>query len=311
MRHARDRVDGVLLLDKPGGASSNAVLQRAKRLLNAAKAGHTGTLDPLASGLLPICFGEATKFAQALLDSRKEYLATMRFGVATTTGDADGEVTGRASATVHTEDLMRALRSFVGVLQQVPPAYSALKFRGRNHYEYARSGIDVPRPARTIRIDTLELVEHRDDHAVLRVGCSKGTYIRTLVEDIASSLGTLAHVAGLRRLATGSFRIEQARSLDEFEGVAVDARRRLLLPIDAPLSELPELVLADRDAQALRHGREVRSSPGLSGRLRAYDARSEFVGLVEAANGLVRAARLVAHAEPRPVPAPAGFAVES
>lgn len=290
------RVDGVLLLDKPSGASSNAVLQRARRLFGAAKAGHTGTLDPLASGLLPVCFGEATKFAQALLDSRKEYLATVRFGVATTTADADGEVIGEAPVAFGDEDLARALASFVGISQQVPPAYSALKFRGRNHYEYARAGIEVPRAPRSIHVDGLELVERSADCAVLRVSCGKGTYVRTLVEDIAKSLGTLGHLTALRRIATGSFHIEDARTLEAIEALPAPERPSLLLPIDAPVSDLPALVLDREAAQAIRHGREVAYPASVSGRLRAYGPEHGFVGLVDAAEGVLRAARLVAFA---------------
>lgn len=292
----KSRVDGVLLLDKPPGVSSNAVLQRAKRLFDAAKAGHTGTLDPLASGLLPVCFGEATKFAQALLDSRKEYLATVRFGLATSTGDADGEVIGEAPAQFETQDLAQALTAFIGVSQQVPPAYSALKFRGRNHYEYARAGIEVPRPPRPVHVDRLDLVERSGDRAVLRVGCGKGTYVRTLVEDVAKSLGTLGHLTALRRLATGSFHIEQAHALPEIEAMSPDHRRTLLLPIDAPVADLPALTLDPDAAQAIRHGREVSHATAVSGRLRAYAPEHQFIGLVDASDGVLRAARLVAFA---------------
>ena len=294
MRRERDRVDGVLLLDKPSGASSNAVLQRAKRLFNAAKAGHTGTLDPLASGLLPLCFGEATKFAQALLDSRKEYVATVRFGIGTTTGDAEGEIIGEASVSFDTDQLSATLASFMGASQQVPPAYSALKFRGRSHYEYARAGIEVPRAPRSIFIDCLDLLEHAQDCAVLRVGCSKGTYVRTLAEDIAKALGTFGHLTALCRTASGPFRLDHAHRLDDIESMDSAERRDLLLPVDAALMDLPSIELSPDDSLALVQGRAVSLASATAGGVRAYDAAGAFLGVAEIAAGVLRAVRLVA-----------------
>jgi len=294
VRRERDRVDGVLLLDKPSGASSNAVLQRAKRTFNAAKAGHTGTLDPLASGLLPLCFGEATKFAQALLDSRKEYVATVRFGIGTTTGDAEGEIIGEASVSFDTDQLSATLASFMGASQQVPPAYSALKFRGRSHYEYARAGIEVPRAPRSIFIDRLDLLEHARDCAVLRVGCSKGTYVRTLAEDIAKALGTFGHLTALCRTASGPFRLDHAHRLDDIETMDSAERRALLLPVDAALIDLPCIELSHDDSLALVQGRAVSLASASAGGVRAYDAAGVFLGVGEIAAGVLRAVRLVA-----------------
>ena len=294
MRRERDRVDGVLLLDKPSGASSNAVLQRTKRLFNAAKAGHTGTLDPLASGLLPICFGEATKFAQALLDARKEYVATVRFGIGTTTGDAEGEIVGGAAVSFDTDLLTATLGSLLGASQQVPPAYSALKFRGRSHYEYARAGVEVPRAPRSIFVDRLDLLEHTDHCAVLRVGCSKGTYVRTLVEDIAKALGTLGHLTALRRTATGPFRLDHAHRLEKLETMDPAERRDLLLPVDAALMDLPCIDLSEDDSLALVQGRAVSLATTTAGGVRAYDPAGAFLGVAEAAAGVLRAVRLVA-----------------
>ena len=182
-RPPRRRVDGVLLLDKPAGLSSNAALQRAKRAFAAHKAGHTGTLDPLATGLLPLCFGDATKFAQAVLDAPKEYVATVRFGAATTTGDAEGETVRTCDVAFARAELASALARFVGPLVQTPPAFAALKFQGRNYYEYARAGIDIPRVPRAIEIGAIELIDWSAPLAVLRVACSKGTYMRVLAED--------------------------------------------------------------------------------------------------------------------------------
>jgi tRNA pseudouridine55 synthase len=293
------RVDGVLLLDKPSGASSNAVLQRARRLFAAEKAGHTGTLDPLASGLLPVCFGEATKFAQGLLEAPKRYTATIRFGFATTTGDAEGEVVARGPEAVDAAALRAALDRFVGARAQVPPRHSALKHEGRAHYEYAREGIDVPREARVIEILALRLVALDAPLAVVDVACSKGTYVRVLAEDIGAALGTRAHLAALRRTGTGGFDVRDAATLDVIEALEPAARDRLLLPVDAPLAALPRVNLDEATAYALRMGRRP-SSGAPEGRYRAYAADGAFVGLVEAAEGALRSIRLLRAVDPPP-----------
>ncbi|MEP6656910.1 MAG: tRNA pseudouridine(55) synthase TruB [Betaproteobacteria bacterium] len=286
-------MDGVLLLDKPRGLSSNAALQHARRLLNAAKAGHTGTLDPMASGLLPLCFGEATKFAQALLDARKEYVAGIRFGTSTTTGDAEGEVLAEAPVTFDRGALQLALQRFIGASRQVPPRHAALKHQGRKYYEYARQGIEIPRPARDIVIDDLELVDFGASEAVILIRCSKGTYVRALAEDLAHSLGTVGHLAALRRTATGPFRIEQAITLDDLEGRDAGARLAPLLPIDAPLCAMSRIVIDGEAAHALVEGRSAASPAGAAGRLRAYGPLGRFMGIVEAAGGVLRPVRLV------------------
>jgi tRNA pseudouridine55 synthase len=292
VRAPRRRVDGVLLLDKPAGLSSNVALQRAKRLYAAEKAGHTGTLDPLATGLLPLCFGEATKFAQALLDAPKEYVATVHFGVATATGDTEGEVVRKAEAAFTRAELEAALGRFVGTIEQIPPAYSALKFEGRAHYEYARKGIDVPRAARPVEIAAVEVLEWSPPQAVIRVACSKGTYIRVLAEDIAGALGTCGHLSALRRTATGPFTIEGAVTLEALEAMERDERDSRLLPPDAPLSPLPRLDVDLATEQALRTGRIGRSPAAASGRYRCYGPRDRFVGLVEASGQALRPVRL-------------------
>ena len=291
-RPPRRRVDGVLLLDKPGGLSSNAALQRAKRAFAAAKAGHTGTLDPLATGLLPLCFGDATKFAQAVLDAPKEYVATVRFGAATTTGDAEGETVRTCAVAFSRPELASALVRFVGPLLQTPPAFAALKFQGRNYYEYARAGIDIPRAPRAIEIGAIELLEWSPPQAMLRVACSKGTYLRVLAEDIAVAVGSCAHLVALRRTVSGPFGLAAAVTLEALEAMDDGARDALLLPSDAPLSGLPRLDVDAATERDLAAGRLGRSSPAMSGKCRCYGPQGRFLGVVEASAGALRSVRL-------------------
>ena len=288
----RRRVDGVLLLDKPRGISSNAALQRAKRLLNAEKAGHTGTLDPLATGLLPLCFGEATKFAHALLDARKEYLATVAFGVATDTGDAEGATLRTCDVSFSPDALAAVLPRFVGTIAQTPPRFAALKLRGRSYYEYAREGIEIPRAAREVRIDAIELLGWEPPHARLRIACGKGTYIRALAEDIAAALGSCANLAALRRTAAGPFALEHAVTLDALEAMPLPERDGRLLPADAPLSGIERLDVDAATALALVQGRAGNAPAESRGRYRCYGPAGRFVGLVESTNGELRALRL-------------------
>lgn len=210
MKIVRHRVDGVLLLDKPVGLSSNAALQKAKWLLAALKAGHTGTLDPFADGLLPLCFGEATKFSAFLLDSDKRYRATMRLGITTTTGDPEGEVLTERPVEVRCDEMTAVLPRFLGEIAQVPPMHSALKHQGRPLYEYARAGIEIDRPPRQVRIAALDLLECVPPRVVFDVQCSAGTYVRTLAQDIGAALGCGAHLTGLTRTAAGGFDLAQA-----------------------------------------------------------------------------------------------------
>ena len=291
-RPALRRVDGVLLLDKPAGLSSNVALQRAKRFFAAEKAGHTGTLDPLATGLLPICFGEATKFAQALLDSPKEYVATVRFGVATTTGDAEGEPLRSCEATFSRAEFAAVLSRFVGTIEQTPPAYAALKYQGRKYYEYARAGVDIPRAPRQIEITAIELVEWTPPLAVLRVACGKGTYIRVLAEDLAAAVGSCAHLAALRRTAAGPFTLPGAVTLEALEAMDGMARDSLLLPADAPLVGIARLDVDVPTARAIVEGRVEEAPPGTSGRYRCYGPQGRFLGLVESVGGALVALRL-------------------
>jgi len=294
-RRIRRRVDGVLLLDKPSGLSSNAALQRAKRAFDAAKAGHTGTLDPLASGLLPLCFGEATKFAQFLLDATKCYTATVRFGVTTTTGDAEGEVLEMRPVALVRSDVESVLPDFTGLLAQIPPAYSALKFEGRKHYEYARAGIAVPRPPREIEILDLSLIAWNSPDAVFDVACSKGTYIRTLAEDIGRALGCGAHLTGLRRTATGGFGIADAVALEHLEAMSAADRDATLLPAATLLRDLHTLQLAASEAARFRQGGAVQAPDLPDGACAAFTG-GNLLGVADVLAGLAQPRRVVAAA---------------
>jgi len=293
---ARRRVDGVLLLDKPVGLSSNAVLQRAKRLFNAEKAGHTGTLDPMASGLLPLCFGEATKFARFLLDADKCYRAHVRFGITTTTQDAEGDVVIAQPVALDPTQIEAALPAFTGELRQTPPAHSALKFQGRNYYEYARKGIEIPRSPREVEVKMLTLIDWSSPIATLDVVCSKGTYIRTLAADLGAALGCGAHLAGLRRTATGGFGVDEAISLDGLAGIDEEARDALLRPVDCLLDALPRLDVAGDDAIRLRHGRSIDAPARTFERFRAYGPDGDLVGVLARIDDVLVPDRLVRHA---------------
>lgn len=296
---ARRRLDGVLLLDKSLGLSSNHALQAARRLYSAEKAGHTGTLDPLATGLLPLCFGEATKFSGELLNADKRYLATVQLGVTTETADAEGAVLERRPVSVNREQIELALAAFVGQIEQVPPMYSALKRDGKPLYEYARAGIEVERVARQVSIHQLYLVNRDDGLADGRfdfeVRCSKGTYVRTLAADIGERLGCGAHLAALRRTGIGTLDIAQAHTLAVLEALPVEARDALLLPPDALLAGLAEARLDAADSARLRHGQAVRWSAEEGMRLRVYDSEQHFIGVCrQVADGWLQPLRLVA-----------------
>jgi len=290
---SKRRIDGVLLLDKPRGLSSNAALQRAKGLYRAQKAGHTGTLDPLATGLLPICFGDATKFAHALLDADKTYTALLRLGVATTTGDAEGEVVATRPVTASRQELEALLQKFVGRIAQVPPRHSALKRDGRKYYEYARAGVEIARHAREVEIRELELLSWRSPDLELRVRCGKGTYIRVLAEDIGAALGCGAHLTGLSRTGSGGFALAEAITLDDLQQRPEAARDAALLPVDALVAGLTRLDLEDNDAIRLAQGQAVARAGLADGVVRVYTAGG-FVGVASVAGGVVRARRLVA-----------------
>ncbi|HUW29815.1 MAG TPA: tRNA pseudouridine(55) synthase TruB [Sulfuriferula sp.] len=295
-KRTKRAVNGVLLLDKPVGITSNAALQIVKRLFQAEKAGHTGTLDPFANGLLPLCLGEATKFAQYLLDADKVYRAVMQLGVTTTTGDPEGEVLDTRPVNVTAADLNAAIARFVGAIEQTPPMYSALKHQGKPLYEYARAGIEIERKSRRIHIRAIELSAFDGSQATLEVHCSAGTYIRTLAEDIGQVLGCGAHLTALTRTASGGFQLHQAASLATLENSDMAARDRLLLPVDGLVAYLPRIELNDAESAALLKGQRQTLAAGtqLGGLVRAYDGQQRFLGLVELqANGLVIARRLM------------------
>jgi tRNA pseudouridine55 synthase len=298
----RETVDGVLLLDKPAGMTSNAALQAVKRLYGARKAGHTGTLDPMASGLLPICFGEATKFAGVLLDAHKTYAAELCLGVTTTTGDAEGEIVERRSVAVAEDRLREVMAGFVGDYDQLPPAYSALKHRGRPLYEYARAGLEAPRVARRVQVLALAFHEMTGDRVRFTVTCSKGTYVRSLAEDIGGRLGCGAHLTALRRLASGAFRLSDAVSLGEVVEAPVEWRRTRLLPADEPLAGLPETIFGPEEAQRVRQGQRAIAPSGTpAGLVRIYSSRRRFLGLGEVTpDGFLAPLRLIAEGAPGP-----------
>lgn len=276
------RVDGVLLLNKPVGMTSNTALQKAKRLYQATKAGHTGTLDPFASGLLPICLGEATKFSQAMLDADKVYRATVRLGVRTATGDPEGKVLATRPVRVGEADVRRILPRFTGEFLQTPPMHSALKVAGRPLYEYARQGVELQRSPRPVRVHRLELVDFQGDVFTLLVESGKGLYVRTLAEDLGEALGCGAHLQALVRLGVGPFRLEQAIGLEELEQMDTQMRDGRLLPVDALLMGLPRLDLDPESAWQLGHGQAIwRAGLRVGDRLRAYGPDGRLIGLVE------------------------------
>ena len=270
----RDLVDGVLLLDKPVGLSSNDALMKVKRIVNAKKAGHTGTLDPFATGLLPLCFGEATKFSQDLLEADKTYLAEVRLGVTTTTGDTEGEVVETRPVEVTPEQIEAALAQLRGPIMQVPPMYSALKRDGKALYEYAREGITLEREARPVTIHALEMLGYAAPTLTIRVSCSKGTYVRVLGEDIGALLGCGAHLTGLRRIGVGALTVAGMVTLEQLQ--AHPDPLSLLAPVDALLSSFPRLDLTGElaarflNGQRLALGREPVSLPEAQGRVRVY-----------------------------------------
>ena len=270
VRKAWKQVDGVLLLDKPLGLTSNDALQKARRLFSAAKGGHTGTLDPLATGLLPLCFGEATKFSADLLDADKTYEAVVRLGICTDTGDAEGTVIATATVDVSKDYIFRVLRQVTGASRQIPPMHSALKRNGRPLYELARQGIEVERESRMVTIHAIDCLSFGGDSLTLRIACSKGTYIRVLAADIGRALGCGAHLAGLRRTRVGDLDLGAAVTLAHIESLDEAGRAGCLQPVDALLRSLPSATLEGKAAERFRHGNPVDLPAGLSGKVRIY-----------------------------------------
>lgn len=284
-KRPRVPVHGVLLLDKPVGFSSNDALIKAKRLLNAMKAGHTGTLDPFATGLLPLCFGEATKFSQDLLEADKTYTTVVHLGVTTTTGDTEGDVLETKSVDVTEEQIRQVLAQFTGPIAQVPPMYSALKRDGKPLYEYARAGVTLEREARNVVIHELEFLGYDAPLLRLKVKCSKGTYVRVLGEDIGAALGCGAHLKELRRIQVGHLVLEKSITLDYLESLPEEQRLALLDPVDALLSSFPpvhlneELAVRFLHGQRLALGKEAVKLPQMTGRVRVYrDTDGQLLG---------------------------------
>lgn len=289
-------VSGVLLLDKPVGITSNTALQIAKRLYRAAKAGHTGILDPMASGLLPLCLGEATKFAQYPTDADKIYEAVIKLGANTDTGDAEGQILQQRPVAASLDDIERVVNQFRGPIMQTPPMYSALKHQGQPLYKYARKGIDIERAPRAVTLHQIDILRFEDDTLSIRVACSKGTYIRVLAEDIGMRLGCGAHLIGLRRTHVGAFTLSQAMTLEALEAAPESERDRYLLPPDQLVSGLPEIKLDQDAAYYLRQGQAIwLPKLALQQRFRIYDEKHTFIGVGEVGDtGKLQPIRLVA-----------------
>jgi len=302
VKRKRVPVHGVLLLDKPVGFSSNDALIKSKRLLNAMKAGHTGTLDPFATGLLPLCFGEATKFSQDLLEADKTYTTVVHLGITTETGDTEGVVLEQKPVNVSLEQIQQALQQFTGPIQQVPPMYSALKRDGKPLYEYARAGVTLEREARSVVIHELVLLAYEAPFLSLRVKCSKGTYVRVLGEDIGAALGCGAHLKELRRIGVGHLALEKSITLAHLEGLPEQERLALLDPVDALLSSFSPVYLTDELSRRFLHGQRLPLNkeevilPIETGRVRVYrDSDGQLLGSAQLQeHGVLAPERLIA-----------------
>lgn len=280
-RKSGRNVHGILLLDKRLGVSSNKALQEVRRLFDANKAGHTGSLDPLATGLLPLCFGEATKVSALMLDDDKRYEVLIQLGVMTDTGDAEGRILEtRPVPGLSLDDIKACLKKFTGEIDQVPPMYSALKHHGKKLYELARAGETVERKARRITIYDLQLLSFSKDQLALDVRCSKGTYIRSLAEDIGHELGCGGTVKQLRRLEAGQFVIENARTLEQLSEMDEQELQQCLIDVDKPLESLPAVQLSESEASRIKQGQALKIKEALPGMVRMYHARV-FLGLGE------------------------------
>ena len=309
-RIVRRPVHGVLLLDKPLGLSSNTALQKAKRLYRAEKAGHTGTLDPLATGLLPLCFGAATKFSQVGLEADKRYLATLKLGIRTCTGDAEGEVIESREAAASRAELEVACARFVGSIEQTPPMHSALKHQGKPLYEYARAGVELERTSRRVNIHAINVVSGEGSTWTLDVHCSKGTYVRTLAEDIGQALGCGAHLSALRRTASGAAHVDDALTLEQLEAMTEDERDAALQAADALLADWPIVRLAEDDAGRFLAGVRRRLPLPDASHVRVYGPdECAFLGGAHIQGGELISTRLLSPVEvqgllPRPVARP-------
>jgi tRNA pseudouridine55 synthase len=303
VRQPRRALHGVLLLDKPLGWTSNDALQKAKGILRAEKGGHTGTLDPLATGLLPLCFGAATKFSQASLDADKRYTATLRLGQRTSTGDREGEVIEERPVQTDRAAIDAACRQFTGLIAQKPPMHSALKHQGKALYDYARAGIEVERPTREITIHSIDILDWQDVMLVIDVRCSKGTYVRTLAEDIGAALGCGAHLSALRRTGSGALDVKDAISIEALAALDQDGREALLRPADVLLSAWPEVRLADSEAGRFLCGLRRRVDLADSAAVRVYaETPRAFLGTAHIQAGELIADRLLSPIEVESTP---------
>ena len=272
-------IDGVFLLDKPLGFSSNQALKKIHWLFDAKKAGHTGTLDPMATGLLPICLGEATKFSHRLLNAHKSYIATIQLGITTSTGDQEGEVISEKKVVVNEAQLKDTLKKFIWDMTQIPPMYSALKFEGKPLYEYAREGIEIERKSRQIKIFDIKLINIEKSIITIEVLCSKGTYIRTLAEDIGQTMGCGAHLKGLERTQTGNFQLSEALSIEALEAMPMASREKALMPIDVLLEELLSINLNMAELDAIKKGQSIDFNSKNDKEVRLYSPSGQFVGV--------------------------------
>ena len=296
MRRKGLPVDGVLLLDKPYAMTSNAALQTCRRLLNAQKAGHTGTLDPLASGLLALTFGEATKFSADLLHADKTYVAGIKLGQKTTTGDLEGEFIQTRPVSVGREEIEAVLERFRGDILQVPPMFSALKRDGKTLYDLAREGVSIEREPRAVRIEKLEILSFEEELLTVEVTCSKGTYIRVLAEDIGEALGCGAHLASLRRTAVGSLRIEDSVTMTALESMQQEQRLKELKPLDALMQTLAAVHLSENDCVRFCHGQRLALGLAASPRVRVYGPEGKMVGTARInERGVLEPERLIAN----------------
>ena len=300
-KRGRD-IHGVFLLDKPQGMSSNDIMQKVKRIFQANKAGHTGALDPLATGMLPICLGEATKFSQFLLDADKRYLVTAKLGERTDTSDAEGQIVETREVKVKMPEILTALEQFRGDILQVPTMFSALKHNGKPLYEYARQGITVEREARPITIFELNFIEYNAPYLTLEVHCSKGTYIRTLVDDLGEVLGCGAHVTMLRRTAVADYPTEKMLDWNALQSLAaqqdLSLLDALLLPMDTAVAKLPTLTLDESQTQGIGFGQRVKfdNPNSLQGQVRLFSNENRFLGVaVIDENNVIRPQRLVVY----------------
>ena len=289
------KINGLLLIDKPLGFSSNQALSKIKWIFSAQKAGHTGTLDPLATGLLPICLGEATKFSSHLLNLEKTYEASIKLGWKSSTGDAEGKLTESKIISISLDKLEEVLSSFVGLSNQTPPMFSALKHKGQPLYKLAREGVKIERQQREIKISELKLLRYQKNIIKFTVSCSKGTYIRTLAEDIANKLGMDGYLIDLRRTKIGNLNVQDALSLDKIEALSADKRNDFMMPTEVLVDEYPKIILTESEENLIKNGQQIQLPKKVNPEIyRLFSKNSAFIGLGEIdSKNLLRAVRLI------------------